>query len=333
MDFDAAVQAGLIRPYDPVPTYDARIRSLVDVEAIKAAGFTVLVDNMWGNGAGYLSRFIAGGATKVIEYHADRNPLFPEMKRPEPIPPNVDAGLAKARELGADAVCILDGDADRSGFGDENGQFVNQLRVFGLLAMYLLEIRGERGPIVKSLSTTSMLDKLGKLYDVPVINTGVGFKYIAPAMVQYDGMIGGEESGGYAFRGHVPERDGILGNLFLLDLMRRTGKKPTELLEMLFALVGGPHYYDRIDTRVKDNAIKVAAKARLDTIMPETIGGLRVTDKVTIDGYKFVLEDGGWMLVRFSGTEPLIRVYCETMHGDKVQAILQDGLRLAGLAE
>ena len=184
------------------------------------------------------------------------------MKRPEPIPPNVDAGLAKARELGADAVCILDGDADRSGFGDENGQFVNQLRVFGLLAMYLLEVRGERGPIIKSLSTTAMLDKLGKLYDVPVINTGVGFKYIAPAMVQYDGMIGGEESGGYAFRGHVPERDGILGNLFLLDLMRRTGKKPTELLEMLFALVGGPHYYDRIDTRVKDNAIKVAAKSQ-----------------------------------------------------------------------
>jgi phosphomannomutase len=333
MDFDAAVQAGLIRAYDPVPTYDARIRSLVDVEAIKAAGFTVLVDNMWGNGAGYLSRFIAGGATKVIEYHAERNPVFPEMKRPEPIPPNVDAGLARARELGADAVCILDGDADRSGFGDENGQFVNQLRVFGLLAMYLLEIRGERGPIVKSLSTTAMLDKLGKLYDVPVINTGVGFKYIAPAMVQYDGMIGGEESGGYAFRGHVPERDGILGNLFLLDLMRRTGKKPTELLEMLFALVGGPHYYDRIDTRVKDNAIKVAAKARLDASLPETIGGLRCTGKDTTDGYKFSMEDGGWLLVRFSGTEPLIRVYCETMHRDKVQAILQDGLRLAGLAE
>ena len=333
MDFDAAVKAGLIRPYDPVPTYDARIRSLVDVEAIKAAGFTVLVDNMWGNGAGFISRFIAGGATKVIEYHADRNPIFPEMKRPEPIPPNVDAGLAKARELGADAVCILDGDADRSGFGDENGQFVNQLRVFGLLAMYLLEIRGERGPIVKSLSTTAMLDKLGKIYDVPVINTGVGFKYIAPAMIQHDGMIGGEESGGYAFRGHVPERDGILGNLFLLDLMRRTGKKPTELLEMLFALVGGPHYYDRIDTRLKNNDMKRAAKAKLDTVIPETIGGLRCTGKDTTDGYKFIMEDGGWLLVRFSGTEPLIRVYCETMHQDKVQAILQDGLRLAGLAE
>jgi phosphomannomutase len=113
--------------------------------------------------------------------------------------------------------------------------------------------------------------------------------------------------------------------------MRRTGKKPTELLAMLFDLVGGPHYYDRIDTRVKDNAVKQAAKARLDAGRPATIGGLRVADKVTLDGYKFVLEDGGWLLVRFSGTEPLIRVYCETMHGDKVQAILQDGLKLAGI--
>jgi len=198
--------------------------------------------------------------------------------------------------------------------------------------MYLLEVRGERGPIVKTISTTSMLDKLGARYGVKVVNTGVGFKYVAPAMIEHDGLIGGEESGGYAFRGHVPERDGILANLYLLDLMRRTGKKPTELLEMLFGLVGGEHYYDRIDTRVKDNAIKKAAKSRLDADMPQTIGGLRVTDKVTLDGYKFVLEDGGWLLVRFSGTEPLIRVYCETVHGDKVQAILRDGLKLAGIA-
>jgi len=330
--FDAAVKSGLIQHYDPLPAYDARIRSLVDVEAIKAAGFTVLVDNMWGNGAGYISRFISGDATRVIEYHAERNPLFPEMKRPEPIPPNVDAGLARGREVGADAVCIMDGDADRCGFGDEHGEFIDQLRVYGLLAMYLLAVRGERGPIIKTLSTTSMMDKLGARYGVPVIHTGVGFKYVAPAMMEHDGLIGGEESGGYAFRGHVPERDGILANLYLLDLMRRTGKKPTELLVMLFDLVGGPHYYDRIDTRLKDNAMKQAAQTRLDTIRPATIAGLQVTDKVTTDGYKFVMEDDGWLLIRFSGTEPLIRVYCETMHADKVQAILQDGLKVAGIA-
>ena len=329
--FEAALKSGLIRRYDPITGYDARIRSLVDVEAIKAAGFNVLVDNMWGNGAGYISRFIAGGATRVTEYHADRNPIFPDMRRPEPIPPNVDPGLAKGREIGADAICILDGDADRCGFGDENGEFVDQLRVYGLLAMYLLAVRGERGPIIKTLSTTSMLDKLGARYGVPVIHTGVGFKYVAPAMMEHDGLIGGEESGGYAFRGHVPERDGILANLYLLDLMRRTGKKPSELVEMLFDLVGGPHYYDRIDTRMRDEAKKQEARARLDAARPETVGGLKVTGKNSTDGYKFDMEDGGWLLVRFSGTEPLIRVYTETTHGDKVQAILQDGLRLAGL--
>jgi len=331
LGFEAALKSGLIHRYDPIAGYDARIRSLVDVEAIKAAGFNVLVDNMWGNGAGYISRFVAGGATRVTEYHADRNPIFPDMKRPEPIPPNVDPGLAKGREIGADAICILDGDADRCGFGDENGEFVDQLRVYGLLAMYLLAVRGERGPIIKTLSTTSMLDKLGARYGVPVIHTGVGFKYVAPAMMEHDGLIGGEESGGYAFRGHVPERDGILANLYLLDLMRRTGKKPSELVEMLFELVGGPHYYDRIDTRLRDEAMQQEARARLDAVRPETIGGLKVTGKNSMDGYRFDMEDGGWLLVRFSGTEPLIRVYTETTHGDKVQAILQDGLRLAGL--
>lgn len=332
LSFGQAAKAGLIHEYSPMRAYDERIRSLVDVEAIRSAGFKVLVDNMWGNGSGYISHFAGGGLTQVVEYHAERNPVFPDMRRPEPIPPNIDAGLARATELGMDAVCIMDGDADRCGFGDENGHFIDQLRVYGLLAMYFLEVRGERGTIVKTLSTTSMLDKLGKRYGVDVVNTGVGFKYVAPAMMEHNGLIGGEESGGYAFRGHVPERDGILANLFLLDLMRRTGKKPTQLLDMLFGLVGGPHYYDRIDTRLTDNQVKQAAKARLDGAQPATIGGLKVVDKVTLDGYKFVLEDGGWLLIRFSGTEPLIRVYCETMHQDKVQGILKDGLKLAGIA-
>ena len=225
----------------------------------------------------------------------------------------------------------MDGDADRCGLGDENGQFINQLRVYGLLAMYLLDIRGERGAIIKTLSTTSMLEKLGQRFGVPVINTGVGFKYVAPAMMKHNGLIGGEESGGFAFRGHVPERDGILANLYLLDMMCRTGQKPSELLGRLFDLVGGPHYYDRIDTRLRDNDMKKAARARLEGPMPETLGGLKVTGKDTTDGYKFILEDGGWLLVRFSGTEPLIRVYGETMHGDRMQAILSDGMKAAGI--
>ena len=329
--FDDAVARGSVQLFDPKPAYIAQLDRLIDLQPIRDAGLTVVVDDMWGNGAGWLSELLAGGSTKVIEIHAERNPIFPEMQRPEPIPPNVDAGLAAGVRHQADCVCIMDGDADRCGFGDEHGEFVNQLRVFGLLVMYLLDVRGERGPIVKTLSTTSMLEKLGERFGVPVYQTGVGFKYIAPKMMEVDALIGGEESGGYAFHGHVPERDGILANLFLLDLLVQTGLKPTQLLDRLFDMVGGPHYYDRIDTRLPSNEFKAEAKARLDAVQPETIGGLRCTDKITVDGYKFVLEDGGWLLVRFSGTEPLIRVYCETTHGDKVPAILADGMKMAGL--
>ena len=253
-----ALADGRIEYFDAKPAYMVRVAELIDVQPIKDAGLKVVVDNMWGNGSGWLTEILGGGKTELIEVHAERNPIFPEMSRPEPIPPNVDAGLAVGRELGADCVCIMDGDADRCGLGDENGEFVDQLRVYGLLAYYLLEVRGERGTIVKTLSTTSMLDKLGKLYDVPVVNTGVGFKYVAPAMMEHNALIGGEESGGYAFQNHVPERDGIIANLYLLDLMVRTGKKPTELLQLLFDKVGA-HYYDRIDTRLSSNEMKADA--------------------------------------------------------------------------
>ncbi|GIK55965.1 MAG: phosphoglucomutase/phosphomannomutase family protein [Chloroflexi bacterium] len=331
MKLDDALSDGRVHTFDPAPAYIAQLHRLVDIEAIKNAGFNVLVDCMWGNGAGWFPRLLANGRTHLTEVHNERNPLFPHMTRPEPIPPNVDHGLSFAATVGADVVIINDGDADRVGFGDENGQFMDQLRVYGLMGYYLLEVRGERGPIVKTISTTKMLNKLGQIYGVPVHETGVGFKYIAPKMVEVDGLIGGEESGGYAFRGHVPERDGILAGLYMLDMMRLTGKKPSELLAALFELVG-PHFYNRVDSTF-DQGRRAEIWHNMDAARPSTIGGLKVTDIVTIDGHQFVMEDGGWLLVRFSGTEPIIRVYCETTHEDRVQAILEDGLRLAGLSQ
>jgi phosphomannomutase len=301
---------------------------LVDFKPIKDAGFTVMVDTMWGNGAGWFPKLLAGGKTQVIEIHNERNPIFPEMERPEPIRPNVDAGLLATLNHKADVLLITDGDADRIGLGDEKGNFIDQLRAYGLLAYYLLEIRGQRGPIVKTLSTTTMLNKLGKLYDVPVYETGVGFKYVAPKMLETDAIIGGEESGGYAFRGNVPERDGILAGLYILDLMVNTGKKPTELVEWLFEKVGA-HHYDRVDKLFSGDR-SVREKMIIDA-KPESIGGLKVTGLDQTDGFKFNLDDGGWLLIRFSGTEPKMRVYTETMHGDKVKAILEDGLKIAGL--
>jgi alpha-D-glucose phosphate-specific phosphoglucomutase len=329
MRLDDAMSDGLVREFDPVPAYTDQLARLIDVEPIKAAGFNVLVDCMWGNGAGWFARLLDGGRTTVHEVHNERNPTFPYMTRPEPIPPNVDHGLSFVKRLGADVAIINDGDADRVGFGDENGDFIDQLRVFGLLGYYFLEVRGDRGPIVKTVSTTKMLNKLGKLYGVAIHETGVGFKYIAPKMVEVDALIGGEESGGYAFRGHVPERDGILAGLYLLDMMVRTGKKPSELLDLLFERVG-PHYYKRIDTRF-DASKKGEVQAKVSSARPATIGGVACTDIVTVDGFQFVMEDGGWLLIRFSGTEPIIRVYCETTYEDRVDAILDDGMRLAGL--
>jgi len=329
MAYAEAEKAGLITKFDAAPEYIQHLKKLIDVEPIKAAGLTVMVDAMWGNGAGWFKNLLEGGKTRVIEIHNTRNPSFPEMKRPEPIPPNIDVGLQATLDNHADVLLILDGDADRVGLGDENGIFINQLQAYGLLAYYLLETRGLRGPIVKTLSTTTMLNKLGKIYNVPVYETGVGFKYVAPKMLECDALIGGEESGGYAFRGNVPERDGILAGLYFLDLMVKTGKKPSELLKLLFEKVGGPHYYDRVDTSFNGDR-----KSREEFILaskPTSIGGLTVTKLVTVDGFQFHLEDGGWMLIRFSGTEPIMRVYCETMHADKIQAILQDGLNIAGI--
>jgi alpha-D-glucose phosphate-specific phosphoglucomutase len=321
--------SGKIVRFDPHTPYVEHIKKLIDLQPIKDAGLTVMVDTMWGNGAGYFPRLLSGGKTKIIEIHNERNPSFPEMKRPEPIPPNINAGLKATVENHADVLLITDGDADRCGIGDENGNFVNQLRVYALLAYYLLEVRGQRGPIVKTLSTTGMLNKLGLLYGVPVYETGVGFKYVAPKMIETDALIGGEESGGYAFRGNVPERDGILAGLYILDFMVRFKKKPTELLKLLFEKVGSEYFYDRIDTAFSGN--RKDREAAILSAKPVTIGGLKVTELVTIDGFQFKLEDGGWMLIRFSGTEPIMRVYCETTHGDKVQAILQDGLKVAGI--
>jgi phosphomannomutase len=326
--FSEALAAGLIVPFDPNPAYIEQIHKLVDLESIKSAGLTILVDPMWGNGSGWFTKLLGGGSTRVVEIHNQRNPIFPEMTRPEPIPPNVDAGLRATIEHRADVLIVTDGDADRLGVGDENGVFIDQLRVYGLLAYYFLEVRGERGPIVKTLSTTDMLKKLGRIYDVPIIETGVGFKFVAPAMLEHEAMIGGEESGGYAFRNHVPERDGILAGLYILDLMVKLQSKPSQLIDLLFEKIG-PHYYDRIDTRFTGDPQD--RKEKILAADPKTIGGFEVTGLNTKDGFKFSLGENGWLLIRFSGTEPIIRVYTETTSQDQVQAILNDGLSIAGL--
>jgi len=329
ISFSSGQKSGKIVIFDPAPPYINHIEEMIDLQPIKQAGLKVVVDSMWGNGAGYFPRLLSGGKTQIIEIHNTRNPIFPEMKRPEPIPPNIDVGLKKTLTEKADVLLITDGDADRCGIGDEKGNFINQLQVYALLAYYLLDVRGLRGAIVKTLSTTGMLDKLGKIYNVPVYETGVGFKYVAPKMLETDALIGGEESGGYAFRGNVPERDGILAGIYFLDMMVKLNRKPSQLLDLLFEKVG-PHYYDRIDRSFSGNRKEYEEK--IINAKPEEIAGLKVLNLNTTDGFKFSLEDGGWMLIRFSGTEPMVRVYCETTHLDRIPKILQSGMDILGIS-
>jgi phosphomannomutase len=328
IDKDEAIRRGLIEIFDPAPAYLDYLTKHIHVGPLRSAGLSVVHDPMWGTGTGWFRRILSGGATLVAEIHASRNPLFPEMARPEPIPPNVSRLLEEVVTRQASIGLATDGDSDRIGVADEKGQFINQLQVYALLALYLLEVRGQRGAIVKTLSTTSMLEKLGRLYNVPVYETGVGFKYVGPKMLETDAMIGGEESGGFAFHG-LPERDGIVAGLFLLDFMVKKSMTPSQLIEHLYSLVG-PHYYERIDRRLTPGQAATARK-NIEAAKPTTIAGMKVTGIDTRDGFKYVLGSEGWLLIRLSGTEPLIRVYTELTDQAKVEPVLQEGLKLTGV--
>ncbi len=329
MDLAAAERQGLVERIDARPAYMRQLAMLADIELIKRAGKTIIVDTMFGAGAGYLPAILEGGATRVIPINAERNPIFPGIRAPEPIDGNLAKLKKVVKESGADVGIAFDGDADRVGLVDEKGRFINQLQVFGLLTYYLLEVKGWRGPIVKSLSTTSMVNKLGELYGVPVHETPVGFKHIGPKMIETGAIIGGEESGGFAFDRHIPERDGILAALFLLELILKRNKTPSQVLDELFAKVG-PHFYDRLDLTYPAE-LRPTILQRVADAHPDILGGQRVRDISTSGGYKYTLDDGSWLLIRFSGTEPLLRIYTETRSAAAVTQLLEEGRKLAGM--
>ena len=321
-------KSGLVEYFDPEPLYLENVARLVDLDGVRRAGLRVAVDSMHGSGAGYLARLVSGGSTSVVELRGERNPSFPGMVQPEPLSHNLAGLISEVAESDADVGLATDGDADRLGVVDARGRFVTTLDVFALLSYYQLEVLGNRGPLVRSITMTSMIDKLGKAYGVPVFDTPVGFKYLGPVMMREDALTAGEESGGYAFRGNIPERDGILSGLMILDLMVRTGKTVCELLGVLRDTVG-PHHYDRLDLHF-DAAEREAIDRRVGSARPRQLAGRRVEDVDTRDGYRFVLPDGYWALIRFSGTEPLLRIYAEGDSPEMVQALLSEARSLAG---
>ena len=320
---------GLVETFDPQPEYLAHVSELVELGSLRAAGLRVVVDSMHGAGAGYLRRLLAGGKTRIWELRSARNPAFPGMHNPEPIPRNLSPLRRAVRRHRAQVGLATDGDADRLGVLDGEGRFVNQLQTFALLTYYLLEVRGLRGPIIKSLTTTGMVPRLGELYGVPVHETAVGFKHLGPKMRETDAIIAGEESGGYAFRGHLPERDGILSGLYFLDLMARRGKDAADLVAELFDKVG-PHYYDRVDIEMSPQE-RTRMESRLEGLRPKSIAGMKVTAIDRMDGLRFRLSDGAWALIRLSGTEPLMRIYTEVPREELVAKVLSEVRELTGV--
>lgn len=323
-----ALDAGSVEKFDPDPAYLEQIDRLVDLKKLSTSGLRITVDSMYGAGGGYFSRILGGGDTEVVEIHGERNPAFPGLQ-PEPIASNLGQ-LSEAIQSGnAEVGLATDGDADRVGIMDEKGVFLTTLQTFALLALYLLEVRGIKGPIVKTITSTNMLFRLGELYGVPVYETPVGFKYVAPVMLENEAMVGGEESGGYGYRGHIPERDGILSGLFFLDLMISMKKRPSQLLEYLYGKVG-PHYYNRVDVEFpaseRDSII-----ARLSKSEPDSIRNTPVSTIETADGFRYLLKDGSWLLIRFSGTEPIMRIYSESDSPERVDSFLSAGREIAGV--
>ena len=331
--FVDAQAAGLVEFFDPYPKFRDQLARIVDLERIKAAERRVLVEPLYGSGSGWFTRLLGDSRMTVRELHTERNPFFGGVN-PEPIRPNVDAWLEEIPRWGADIGIAFDGDADRVGMATEEGVFVNQLQVFGLLYWYLLDVRGQIGPAVYTVTTTSMAPRLAEIYGTQAYETGVGFKYVGPKMTETNAVIGGEESGGFGFGMHIPERDGLASGLFLIDLWLTKGKQASDVLAELQALVG-PSYYNRIDIRFPRegyDAVKADTLARLEHEAPEALAGRPVARRQpleTNDGYKFYRDDGSWLLIRFSGTEALLRIYVEARSLEDVDALLEAGRAIA----
>jgi len=328
MTLDNARKIGLLEQIDPEPTYLNHIAELVNLGRIRNAGLNIAVDSMHGAGSKYFTKLMDGGTSKVVEIRSDHDPNFPNMIQPEPIEKNLGPLKDFMVNSNYDVGLATDGDADRLGLIDEDGNYISTLHAFSLICKHLLENLKMKGPIIKSLTMTNAINKLGTLHEIEVIDTPVGFKYLGPVMMEENAIAAGEESGGYGFTDHIPERDGILSGLMILELMAITQLNPSDLIEELENLVGTYHYDRRdIEFNEEDREKKLL---RITGSNFEYIGDLKVVSTDERDGLKLNLEEDAWALIRFSGTEPLIRIYAEASTADQVEKIVANCSNIVG---
>ncbi len=327
MDFERARDGGLIKKFNPMPAYYDHLRTLIDFDVIGERRRHIVVDSMYGSGKGAIMGILQGTGCEVHEIRGDLNPGFGGV-HPEPIARHLGA-LAGAIAAGMGSFGIAtDGDADRVGAMDERGRFIDPHLIMSLALRHLVEQRGLSGDVVRTVSTTRMLDRLAERFGATIHETPVGFNHIADHMLNGDVLIGGEESGGISFKGHIPEGDGILMGLLLLEIVARSGGTLVELVDDLLGDVG-PAFYARKDLRLDRPVRKFAMTQQLANEAPPAIGGEKVAQVQTTDGTKYVMADDSWLLIRPSGTEPVLRVYAEGRSEEMRDALLGYGEQVA----
>jgi alpha-D-glucose phosphate-specific phosphoglucomutase len=329
LDTEDAIAAGLIERFDPLPAYRSHINSLIDFECIRRAGLKVAVDAMYGSGRGYLRDMLVEAGATVTEIRGEMNPGFNGI-HPEPIAKHLKPLAELVLGGGFDLGLATDGDADRIGAIGPTGRFIDPHCIMALALRYLVEIRKQTGSVVKTVSTTQMLNRLARKYSLAVHETPVGFNYIGDLMLRDNVLIGGEESGGISIKGHIPEGDGVLMGLLVAEMVACYRQSPEQMLDELMGEIGDFHYArNDFQTRPFEKSVMVS---RLVTLAPDTIAGVPVASVNTLDGVKYVLEDDSWLLIRPSGTEPVLRVYAEAHTSGSVQDLLSAGRRLADSA-
>jgi phosphomannomutase len=327
MDYNKARQANLIQKINPLPAYFDHLRTLIRTDILADNPQRFVVDAMYGSGRGVIKSFLQGTGCEIAEIRGEMNPGFGGV-HPEPISKYLGA-LASAVSSGmGNFGVVTDGDADRIGAMDERGSFVDPHKIMALALKYLVEKRGWSGAVVRTVSTTRMIDRLANRYGLTLYETPVGFNHIADYMMSEDVLIGGEESGGISFKGHIPEGDGPIMGLLLVEMIAESGKTLHELVEDLLNDVG-PAFYERRDLRLSRPVAKAEMTEFLMNQAPTEIGSEKVSEVSQRDGVKYIMADDSWLLIRPSGTEPVLRVYAEGRTQEMVKALLGYGERVA----
>ncbi len=327
VELEHALEEKKIIRFNPIPAYNDHLRKLINFDAIANNPPHIVIDSMFGSGRGVIRGILQGTGCEVREIRGEMNPGFGGV-HPEPIMRYLGA-LSGAIGSGMGGFGLAtDGDADRIGAMDEAGAFIDPHKIMALALRYLVEKRGLRGSVVRTVSTTRMIDRLAKKYGLPLHETPVGFNHIADYMLKEDVLIGGEESGGISFKGHIPEGDGILMGLLVVEMVAAYGTSLRELVNDLLKDVG-PAFYDRTDLRLKRPVSKAAMTEKLYNEPPAAIGGESVSEIACTDGVKYIMADDSWLLIRPSGTEPVLRVYAEGRSPEMVRALLGFGEQVA----